>query len=219
MSLVNISRLAKFSWQSLPRYHLSRVSSIRFRSSAAERPTEREPKIYKTDWIEEVKNPKENEELIYSGPLSGQIRRVKLFSLLTSVAGICSQPVIIQRAAELEASSTAIAATCSVVGFFTFVTPLLLHGVTKKYVTSVSYDSAADAYTATVYSFLMRKRQIRFKPGEAEIPDVSGFASAKVRGIPLFMDSRYFSDVYHYKRIMGFDKPMDFKLAPKKELT
>ena len=31
-----------------------------------------------------------------------------------------------------------------------------------------------------------------------------------VKGAPMFMDARAFTDINHYKRIMGFDKPMDF---------
>lgn len=48
------------------------------------------------------------------------------------------------------------------------------------------------------------------------VPDVLGmFTSMTVRGIPLFIDVRFFNDVNHYQRIMGYDKPIDLKLSEK----
>uniref|UniRef100_A0A146MBK4 Transmembrane protein 70, mitochondrial n=1 Tax=Lygus hesperus TaxID=30085 RepID=A0A146MBK4_LYGHE len=227
MSFMKISRLAirttfplTSSLNTIKIKGLPTVLCVRLNHKDASKSAEATNKMSSEEYLEGLKAPELLEEEVYYGPLSKRIRSVKLFSLMTSIMGICAQPVILQRAAELEASSAAIAATCGFVGFFTFVTPLLLHSVTKKYVTSVTYDKEADSYTATIYTLFLRKRAICFKPGEAEIPDVGGgFTSAKVRGIPLFMDSRFFSDVHHYKRIMGYDKPLDFKLSVKKELT
>jgi transmembrane protein 70 len=39
------------------------------------------------------------------------------------------------------------------------------------------------------------------------------FTSFQVKGSPLFVDPRLFADPGHYARIMGYDKPIDFKLA------
>ncbi|KAF6201260.1 hypothetical protein GE061_005707 [Apolygus lucorum] len=227
MSFMKISRLAiRSSFPLTSTFNTIKVEGlptllcVRLNHQNASRSADASSKISSKEYLEGLKAPESAEEEVYYGPLSARIRSVKLFSLMTSIMGICAQPVILQRAAELEASSAAIAATCGFVGFFTFVTPLLLHSVTKKYVTSVTYDKEADSYTATIYTLFLRKRGICFKPGEAEIPNIGGgFTSAKVRGIPLFMDSRFFSDVHHYKRIMGYDKPLDFKLSAKKELT
>ncbi|XP_014247854.1 transmembrane protein 70 homolog, mitochondrial [Cimex lectularius] len=156
------------------------------------------------------------EDNVYNGPLKRQIHSVKLFSLATSVGGLLVQPVIFQRAAELEASTASIVGVCSFVGFFTFVTPLLLHLVTRKYVLNITYSSKEDSYTATVYTLFLRRKNVTFKPDEVVVPDVPGmFTSLTVRGIPLFMDARFFTDVNHYKKIMGYDKPMDFKFGSK----
>lgn len=38
------------------------------------------------------------------------------------------------------------------------------------------------------------------------------FTSVIIKGSPLFIEANYFDDVHHYKRIMGYDKPIDFKL-------
>lgn len=51
------------------------------------------------------------------------------------------------------------------------------------------------------------------------VPDVPGmFTSFLVKdksskkSIPLFVDPRLFADPTHYVKIMGYDKPIDFKL-------
>lgn len=50
---------------------------------------------------------------------------------------------------------------CSFIGFFTFVTPLLLHFVCKKYVTRMEYDTFNNKYIATVLSFFCRPQRVR----------------------------------------------------------
>lgn len=104
-----------------------------------------------------------------------------------------------------------------VVGFFTFVTPLLLHFVTKKYVTSLTFDPDKETYTAETLTFFLTKRKIEFTPDDVKVPDVPGmFTSMLVKGIPLFVDPRAFPNPDHYIKIMGYDKPIDLKLG---ELT
>lgn len=56
--------------------------------------------------------------------------------------------------------------------------------------------------------------QIIFTADEVTVPDVPGlFTSFQVKGSPLFVDPRLFVDPGHYTRIMGYDKPIDFKLS------
>jgi hypothetical protein len=56
--------------------------------------------------------------------------------------------------------------------------------------------------------------QITFRVDEVIVPDVPGmFTSFQVKGSPLFVDPRLFVDPEHYARIMGYDKPIDFKLT------
>lgn len=100
-------------------------------------------------------------ERIYYGPLTPQIKAVKVFSLSSSVAGLLAQPIIIREAATI-GSTSLIIALCSVVGFFTFVTPLLLHLITKKYVTEISYNPTTSTYKATTINFFLTPKQVRF---------------------------------------------------------
>jgi transmembrane protein 70 len=53
-------------------------------------------------------------------------------------------------------------ALCSAVGLFTFVTPFLIHFITKKYVTDIVFDPAKEEYTASVYKLFPIKKKVEF---------------------------------------------------------
>lgn len=46
------------------------------------------------------------------------------------------------------------------IGLLAVTTPLLLHIVTKKYVTRVYYDAKEDKYIANTYSLFVRKKEV-----------------------------------------------------------
>jgi len=95
---------------------------------------------------------------VYYGNLTPQIRAVKIFSLLSSVTGLASQPILIQQVPNLGAP--AVVAMFGFVGFFTFVTPVLLHMITKKYVTHIYFDSSTGNYSAICLTFLLREKKV-----------------------------------------------------------
>ncbi|XP_028173415.1 transmembrane protein 70 homolog, mitochondrial [Ostrinia furnacalis] len=162
---------------------------------------------------------KEEEELehIYSGPLTPQIKAVKIFSLTSSVAGLMAQPIIVKQAATI-GSTSLLVVICSMVGFFTFITPLLLHFVTKKYVTDMHYDPSTGIYKATTINFFLVEKELEFKSEDVTVPDIPGmFTTMHAKGKPLFIEARHFSNPLHYAKIMGYDKPMDFKLGEVEE--
>ncbi|XP_021932537.1 transmembrane protein 70 homolog, mitochondrial isoform X2 [Zootermopsis nevadensis] len=84
-------------------------------------------------------------------------------------------------------------------------------------------SSSADLKTIRCYRFLSKaflEFEITFTTDDIIVPDVPGmFTSFLVKGSPLFVDSRLFDDPGHYAKMMGYDKPIDFKLSnvsPKK---
>lgn len=155
-----------------------------------------------------------NNEKIYTGPLTPHIKGVKIFSLGSSVTGLLAQPIIIQEANAI-GSTSLLVGLCSIVGFFTFVTPVLLHMITKKYVTELHYNSVKSNYTAVTYNFFLRRKELTFKTEEVDVPELPGmFTTFKVKGKALFVEPRHFTDPIYYAKIMGYDKPMDFKLGP-----
>ncbi|CAH2106540.1 unnamed protein product [Euphydryas editha] len=164
------------------------------------------------------KEKQENElERIYYGPLTPQIKAVKIFSVSSSAAGLAAQPFILREATTI-GSTPLLVAICSVIGFFTFVTPLLLHFITKKYVTEIHYDPKTLTYKATTINFFIAPVQLDFKVEDVVVPDIPGmFTTMFAKGKPLFIEARHFTDPLHYAKIMGYDKPLDFKLGENKD--
>ncbi|GFG31314.1 hypothetical protein Cfor_12877 [Coptotermes formosanus] len=61
---------------------------------------------------------------------------------------------------------------------------------------------------------LEKEWKITFTADDVVVPDVPGmFTSFQIKGVPLFVDPRLFDDPAHYARIMGYDKPINFKLS------
>lgn len=150
---------------------------------------------------------------IYTGVLSSQIKLVKVFSLSSSIIGMLAQPLLYKEIVST-GSVPMIVAAYSFVGLFTFVTPLLLHLITKKYVTSLEYYAAEDKYIAYTINFFCIPKKIEFKVREIDVPELPGmFTSIKVKGKALFFDPSNFDYPDHYAILMGYDKPIDFKLG------
>lgn len=103
-------------------------------------------------------NPPQS-NIIYDGALSKQIRAVNAFSLSSSICGIIGQPIIYSKSLEIGGTPVMLA-VCGVVGFFTFVTPVLLHLITKKYVINMSYDKDSNVYTATLINFFLIRKKV-----------------------------------------------------------
>lgn len=153
---------------------------------------------------------------IYHGILSTQIKMVKFFSLSTSILGLSVQPILFQKLLGTDAGI--LVAVASFVGFFTFVTPLLIHWISKKYVTCLEYDLDKDVYSATTLSFFLMEKKIKFTVNDVKVPEVPGmFTTFLVKNRPLFVDPRMFKEVEHYGRLMGYDQPINFHLKDQDE--
>nr|SVE92629.1 EOG090X0CKL [Megafenestra aurita] len=150
---------------------------------------------------------------IYKGMLTSQVKAVKTFSFGTSLVGISMQPILYENASAPDSSLPMMVALYMTVGMFTFVTPFLIHFVTKKYVTDIVYDPESDQYTASVFRFIPMKRKIQFKLEDISVPDVPGaFTSFLVKNIPLLCTPKDFSYPEHYIKFMGYDKPINLHL-------
>ncbi|KAI5700912.1 hypothetical protein M8J75_004138 [Diaphorina citri] len=161
-----------------------------------------------------VDKENKNDILIYEGPLASRIRLAKLFSLSSSMIGISLQPILYQKTLE---AGTGLAVTIGgaiFLGFFTFVTPVLLHLVSRKYVSHLFYNPNTDEFTASTYNIFLVPKLTIFKAIDVTRPDLpTMFASFYVRGKPLFVDPENFTDIELYKKMMGYDKPVDLKLS------
>merc|ERR1711962_769605 len=140
---------------------------------------------------------------IYNGILSTQIKLVKGFSLTTSCIGLACQPVLLSYSSH--ANAAIIFGAGAFLSFFTFATPLLIHTVSKKYVTKLYHNQVEDKYTAVVYNLLLRPKKIEFKLDVVDVPDLPGmFTTFKARSVPLFVEGSAFHDPWHYGKLMEF---------------
>lgn len=73
--------------------------------------------------------------------------------------GLIAQPIIYNELSHTH-SVPLIIGMCSFVGFFTFITPVLLHFVTKKYVTHLDYKPDTKTYVASILNFFCRTKEV-----------------------------------------------------------
>ena len=103
---------------------------------------------------------KEHDETIYQGILNTQIKLVKGFSLMTSAIGISCQPILLLNMQQNSGNIAVMAGAGAFLSFFTFATPLLIHHMSKKYVTEMNYNKLEDTYTAITYSLFLRRKEV-----------------------------------------------------------
>lgn len=145
-----------------------------------------------------------HEQEIYSGILSTQIKLVKTFSLTTSIIGLSCQTMLYNYAGSTNLG--VMIASGAFLSFFTFVTPVLIHSISKKYVTKLYYNQVEDKYTAVVYNIFIRPKKIEFKLRDVKVPDLPGmFTTFKAKGHALFVDMDQFRDPTHFGKIMGYN--------------
>lgn len=156
---------------------------------------------------------------IYQGILSTQIKLVKTFSLMTSCIGLAFQPILYSYSST-GGSVGAVVAAGAVISFFTLGTPLLIHSVSKKYVTKLYYNQVEDKYTAVVYNIFVRPRKIEFKLGDVQVPDIPGmFTTFKAKNVALFVEGSLFNEPVHFGKIMGYDKPLNLRWDTESDAT
>ena len=156
-------------------------------------------------------------QMVCSGPLTDQMKRLKMFSLLTSTAGLFVALTVMAEMGKagmgvvtMMASVTGI--FTSVPGIFTLMTPVLIHLSVRNYVAWLKYDPAADRYTAS--TLMLRTRRVTLSAAEVQVPDVPGmFATFSDQGESLFADANHFQLIERFGRIMGYDRPVDLKLT------
>lgn len=106
--------------------------------------------------ISNAQNNKQYGESVYQGKYTNQMLRIKMLSFTTSVMGAIAQPILWQKGLEVSGAGLGIA-LCSIIGVFTFVTPVLLHLLVKKYVIDILHNKETDEYTAiTISPFMLR---------------------------------------------------------------
>jgi len=145
----------------------------------------------------------DHDKEIYSGILSTQIKLVKTFSLTTSCIGLACQSLLYSYSSHTNLGVMLFSG--AFLSFFTFVTPVLIHSISKKYVTKLYYNQVDDKYTAVVYNIFIRPKKIEFRLRDVKVPDIPGmFTTFKAKDHALFVDMEQFRDPTHFEKLMGY---------------
>ncbi|XP_067384786.1 transmembrane protein 70, mitochondrial isoform X2 [Channa argus] len=155
----------------------------------------------------------EDGNLIYTGSLGNAVRGVKMFSYSSSGASLVVMPYILLTTGLGLQSLVMQAAFCGVIGFFTFLTPVLLHLVTKGYVVRLYHNPDKDTYTAITYSVFLTEKRTVFHQRQVRIPAVSKmFTTFYANSMGLLVNPDLFSIPHDYNHLMGYDKPFSFDI-------
>ncbi|XP_072220359.1 transmembrane protein 70, mitochondrial [Leuresthes tenuis] len=151
------------------------------------------------------------ENLIYTGSLGSAVRGVKMFSYSTSGASLFLMPKILLKTGLGVKSFVMQVAFCGFIGFFTFLTPVLLHFITKGYVIRLYHNPDRDTYTAITYSVLLTEKKYVFHQSQVRIPAVSKMFTTFYAGqVGLLVNPDLFLIPHDYNHLMGYDKPFRF---------
>ncbi|XP_053343026.1 transmembrane protein 70, mitochondrial [Clarias gariepinus] len=149
--------------------------------------------------------------LIYNGNLGRAVLGVKFFSYSSSVFSLCVMPLIFMRTGLGMSSLAMKVAFCGFIGFFTFLTPVLLHLITKGYVVRLYHNKETDVYTAVTYSALLVEKKTRFHQSDVKVPDVSRmFTSFYAKKKSMLVNPMLFDLPHDYNHLMGYDRPFSF---------
>lgn len=105
---------------------------------------------------------------------------------------------------------------CGIIGFFTFLTPVILHYVTKGYVIRLYHHADRDTYTAVTYSVFLTEKMNRFHQRQVTVPAVSKmFTNFYADKMGFLVNPDLFHLPHDYNHLMGYDKPFMFDMEDK----
>ncbi|XP_060631477.2 transmembrane protein 70, mitochondrial [Anolis sagrei] len=149
--------------------------------------------------------------LIYSGNLARAVLGVKFFSYSTSMFSVCMVPIILLKTGVGLDSLPLQVAFYSVVGFFTFITPVTLHLITKGYVIRLYHKAETDTYTAITYNAILAEKKTVFHQKDVKIPNISKmFTTFYAKTKSMLVNPLLFEYPQDYSHLMGYDKPFTF---------
>ncbi|XP_059199962.1 transmembrane protein 70, mitochondrial [Centropristis striata] len=155
----------------------------------------------------------EDGNLIYTGNLGRTVRTVKMFSYGTSAVSIVLVPQIFLKSELVAQSLIATASMYGVIAFFTFLTPVLLHYLTKVYVLRLYHNPDTDTYTAITCNIVLAEKKTVFHQRQVKVPAVSQmFTTFYADKKGLLVNPDLFLLPQDYNHLMGYDKPFSFDI-------
>lgn len=134
-----------------------------------------------------------------------------MFSYSTSGASLFLMPHILLKTGLGVQSLALQIAFCGFISFFTFLTPVLLHFITKGYVIRLYHNPDTDTYTAVTYSVFLTEKRTVFHQRQVRIPAVSKmFTTFYADKTSMLVNPDMFPIPQDYNHLMGYDKPFSF---------
>ncbi|XP_027577854.2 transmembrane protein 70, mitochondrial [Pipra filicauda] len=160
----------------------------------------------------------EHGRLVYKGNLAKTVLGVRFFSYSTSIFNLFMMPYIMLKSGIGVESLLMQAAFYGMIGFFTFVTPVTLHVLTKGYVIRLYYKDEKDTYTAITYNAILAEKATVFHQKDVKIPDITKmFTTFYAKTKSMLVNPTLFPNPQDYNHLMGYDKSPLFKLEELKE--
>uniref|UniRef100_A0A0B8RNZ4 Transmembrane protein 70serine-threonine-like n=1 Tax=Philothamnus irregularis TaxID=1899461 RepID=A0A0B8RNZ4_9SAUR len=151
--------------------------------------------------------------LIYSGTLSKTVLGVKMFCFTTSIITASMLFAIIHKYGLNFDKLYSEIAFYSATLFFIFLTPLILHLFTRRYIIRLYHKDKTDTYTAITYSGILREKKTLFHQKDVTVPDMSKmFTTFYVKRRAMLVNPFLFNFAQDYSHLMGYDKPFQFSL-------
>ncbi|KAH1177456.1 hypothetical protein KIL84_011158 [Mauremys mutica] len=151
-------------------------------------------------------------------PINQHRMGVKFFSYSTSMFSFCMMPYIILKTGIGVESVFLQTAFYGIVGFFTFITPVTLHLLTKGYVVRLYHKAETDTYTAITYNVMLAEKRTVFHQRDVKVPDISKmFTTFYAKTKSMLVNPMLFTYPQDYNHLMGYDKPFYFDLEEQKE--
>ena len=133
-------------------------------------------------------------ELVYTGPLKGAVKALKIFSLTTAILATTGGPILVWLGNESVPLAARIALS-SLVMFVGLSTTAILHWLLKGYVIYLHYNAKEQRVAAHTLSVMVRRTRTEFSVEEIRPPTgLAGFSTFQALGKSFFMHTDVFPD-------------------------
>jgi transmembrane protein 70, mitochondrial len=142
----------------------------------------------------QIKEDDKDDSLVYEGPISSTIKKVKLLSLSTCCLSVSLGPVITFMTSP-DMNVILKGAVASTVIFLSATTTAALHWFVSPYIHKLRWRAGSDSFEAEMMSWLATPLKKTVKFADIRLPDTNRpFVTFKAEGNFYFVDADHFSN-------------------------
>lgn len=141
-------------------------------------------------------------ELVYTAPLKGAVRAIKIFSLTTAAAAMIGGPVLVWMG-NTSVPLVGRVMMSTLVMLVGFSTTALLHWLVKGYVIQMYFNKKTDKIQLYTLSMIGQKKLHEFDVSDAKPPSATAFSSFQARGKSYFVHAEVLEDDKLMSRLLG----------------